>query len=102
LFFVFSFNSRCVLVCVIFHIVEVCLGMNVQYLVLTINNFLTRLNYKLIFQLLSFFLNKKFDSSGIFLWLGSRGRVKGWVSKQKVAHNICITIFCRQSSAYLA
>lgn len=50
--------------------------MNVQYLVLTINNFLTRLNYKFNFSTIELFLNKKFDSSGI-LWLGSGGRVEG-------------------------
>lgn len=67
--------------------------MNVQYLVLTINNFLTRLNYKLIFQLLSFFLNKKFDSSGIFFcgWVvggGSRGG-----SQSKKSHTIFVSQF---------
>jgi hypothetical protein len=63
---------------------------NVQYLVLTINNFLTRLNYKFNFQLLSFFLNKKFDSSGI-LWLGSgggsRGGLKAKSRTQYLYHN---------------
>lgn len=68
--------------------------MNVQYLVLTINNFLTRLNYKFdnyFFQLLSFFLNKKFDSSGIFCGLGwgvkGEGGLKAKSRTQYLYHN---------------
>lgn len=70
--------------------------MNVQYLVLTINNFLTRLNYKFdnyFFQLLSFFLNKKFDSSGIFCGLGCCGGSRGRGSQSKKSHTIFVSQF---------